>query len=645
MNCIVNQITIFNNIGEKRTVPFSPGLNIITGNSKTGKSALIEIVDYCFCSKTSNIPRGEISTFAYCFVTVLEFPNKFIVISRKNFFQGGNNKISVKVEYNREIINDISLAYIDSMPSMYLNEGQVLIERNMNLSVTNIAQSDDVEPSKKRKAVLREMTSFLFQHQNLLASKHALFYRFDEQYKRQGTIDSFPIFAGWVNDEYFSLKRELEAKEKLLRQTELNYKKREQIILQVENEMKGYFRNYYAIIGKPFNNNLTFNQLIDLRNQLPDYTQKTYLSSEALNRFNLLKKEQEEKGAEHTLLGKQLNELRETEDYANSFQVGLKTLKIKSYVVDDKSTHFDCPTCGKANEELSNEAIKIINAKENLALELSQLGGYAISYQKEIDEIEKKRSLLKKEIIVIGGQIKQIEDLNNKIVMEKNISKNAIYAKAQLDLRLDLFLKEKNVVLENDAIKDLKSEIEILKQKLTVYSISHLYKNAEIFLSNNMNKFGEKLDFEIQLTPLKFRFDLIDFKFSHNAPDIGDITINEMGSGANWLTCHLSIFMSFLHYFASEKKSVIPSFLFFDQPSQVYFPSTFGEGKDRDNDIKQVEKVYIAILEELEEIKDNVGFTPQVIVTDHADNLDLGKYNFNDYVRRRWVPEIDVALI
>lgn len=27
---------------------------------------------------------------------------------------------------------------------------------------------------------------------------------------------------------------------------------------------------------------------------------------------------------------------------------------------------------------------------------------------------------------------------------------------------------------------------------------------------------------------------------------------------------------------------------------------------------------------------------PQVIISDHADNLDLGKYNFNDYVVCRW---------
>ena len=27
---------------------------------------------------------------------------------------------------------------------------------------------------------------------------------------------------------------------------------------------------------------------------------------------------------------------------------------------------------------------------------------------------------------------------------------------------------------------------------------------------------------------------------------------------------------------------------------------------------------------------------PQIIISDHADHLDLGEYNFNDYVVSRW---------
>lgn len=46
---------------EKRVLSLKPGkLNIITGSSKTGKTALIEIMDYCFGASECKIPEGII---------------------------------------------------------------------------------------------------------------------------------------------------------------------------------------------------------------------------------------------------------------------------------------------------------------------------------------------------------------------------------------------------------------------------------------------------------------------------------------------------------------------------------------------------------------------------------------------------------
>ena len=42
--------------GRQRLVPFGPGLNIITGASGTGKSALIKAVDYCLGSSECELP-------------------------------------------------------------------------------------------------------------------------------------------------------------------------------------------------------------------------------------------------------------------------------------------------------------------------------------------------------------------------------------------------------------------------------------------------------------------------------------------------------------------------------------------------------------------------------------------------------------
>ena len=46
---------------ERRALSLNTGrLNIITGSSKTGKTALIEIIDYCFSASECGIPEGTI---------------------------------------------------------------------------------------------------------------------------------------------------------------------------------------------------------------------------------------------------------------------------------------------------------------------------------------------------------------------------------------------------------------------------------------------------------------------------------------------------------------------------------------------------------------------------------------------------------
>ena len=71
MNITIKKIIIFNENGKSRDIEFEDGLNIITGDSKTGKSAIIEIIDYCLFSSRSSIPKGKITDFADLFVVIV----------------------------------------------------------------------------------------------------------------------------------------------------------------------------------------------------------------------------------------------------------------------------------------------------------------------------------------------------------------------------------------------------------------------------------------------------------------------------------------------------------------------------------------------------------------------------------------------
>ncbi|WP_297430407.1 hypothetical protein [Clostridium sp.] len=199
MKSFIKAIIIFNNMGERRIVPLKEGVNIVTGESKTGKSALVEIIDYCLCSSRCTIPKGKITDFSYLYVMPMIINTHIYILARHRWEDGG--KMYVIKEDETFDVDKLELNYFNGKVLMAIKDAQYEIESALGLHVTNM--STDGEKNKK-KASLRNMVSYLFQHQNLMASKFALFYRFSDFYKRKDIIDQFPVFAGIIGQEYYS---------------------------------------------------------------------------------------------------------------------------------------------------------------------------------------------------------------------------------------------------------------------------------------------------------------------------------------------------------------------------------------------------------------------------------------------------------
>ena len=97
--------------------------------------------------------------------------------------------------------------------------------------------------NKKGRPSVRNMTSYILQHQNLIANKHSLFYRFDEKEKRDKIIDEFKIFAGFVDQDYFIIKQQINDKK-------LEYEKKQREITQFKDEKKKRSANTKGVIGR-----------------------------------------------------------------------------------------------------------------------------------------------------------------------------------------------------------------------------------------------------------------------------------------------------------------------------------------------------------------------------------------------------------
>src|SRR3954454_738680 len=79
----IDRIVLYNGTGETRELRFKQGaVNIITGSSKSGKSAVIEIIDYCLGSDECAVPEGEIRRTVAWYALLLQFPDTQVFIAR-----------------------------------------------------------------------------------------------------------------------------------------------------------------------------------------------------------------------------------------------------------------------------------------------------------------------------------------------------------------------------------------------------------------------------------------------------------------------------------------------------------------------------------------------------------------------------------
>ena len=82
-------IILYSAAGEQRIIEFKPGaLNVVTGISATGKSALLDIVDFCLGRSTLTMAVGPISDRVAWYAVIVQLPNGQAFVARPAARQG-----------------------------------------------------------------------------------------------------------------------------------------------------------------------------------------------------------------------------------------------------------------------------------------------------------------------------------------------------------------------------------------------------------------------------------------------------------------------------------------------------------------------------------------------------------------------------
>jgi hypothetical protein len=212
----IRAIAIYSHDNQLRPVDFKLGaLNIVSGASKTGKSALLDIVDYCWGRAECTIAEGEIRRKASWFALHLDNDGEGIFIARRN--PGPAGRASDDVYFARGVEE------LPKTPSDFQKNitGEGL--RSQLSALLGISENIHVPPDTASRPPLvassRHSILFCLQNQDEIASRRFLFHRQGEQFFPAAIRDSLPYFLGAVDENHFlALKRYQDVRSRLRKQ-------------------------------------------------------------------------------------------------------------------------------------------------------------------------------------------------------------------------------------------------------------------------------------------------------------------------------------------------------------------------------------------------------------------------------------------
>lgn len=661
MKCYVRYIGVVDHDQDVHSVPFEPGLNIVTGKSSKGKSAILDIFDYCMGSSENTIPEGIITDRAKLFFTALRFPTTMVVIGRVS----GSNRCFLREVYGEaaegvlELIKDVDGFFA---PQHFMPKTDFIksLGRHFAVTLDNIDEDDmrkDATGAKGATPSVRSFSSFMLQHQNLVANRHAIFYRFEEKRKRDQAIEHFKIFMDIVGEDYFDLAKQRTNATYEWKRAKAQIPLQEKIEADFVAEFSRFLAEYSAFSGSKLTDLTPEMMWLEPENALAHLTGLPVKVDGLSGAFGTQRDAlQKEKASLMSRIQKALNTqylLDVSAEKAAGLAESVTSMHIPTTANLEQGV---CPVCASETDVAEEEANKLSEAIHWLNGQLKVSSYAREGFGEERRKLEKDLKELREELRLIQAALKPLDEEADRLAKSKFADASAMKAKLKLELALERRI-ENPPSQAAELAKKWEAEVERIQKLLDAYNVDARLWALKNGINKKLGEFGKSFEFEDTYKKGALKFDLDSFDLWHESPRPGGgmpkkVFLRSMGSGANWLYSHLTLFMALHYQFAYYKDCKVPPILFLDQPTQVYFPATdndpekFKAGdlrgdqkttKTVDEDLNAVSKMFTALAKFCDDTFLETGVKPQIIVCDHADGIPMGgEYEFEDFVRERW---------
>lgn len=630
----IRELVLYGYNGEVRHLPFALGqVNIITGRSKSGKSVVGDIIDYCLGGDSCNIADGVVRDNVAWYGLLLQFEHERVFVARKNPDKGQQTTGVCYIDIGEKIEAPDNCDFSSNTNVSGIEES---LTRRIGIS-ENLNTPPEGQSRLPLAANIRHALYYCFQGQDEIAAKNFLFHHQSDDFITQAIKDTIPYFLGAISEEALALENERSI---LKRKLTLEKRKLE------ENRflMGGGSERAISLIGEARQAGLidastqidyqNYREMYSVLQTAMNWSPSMIGSNSGMDRLTFLQSKLQEIRDEFDEIGISLDNARkfvgETAGYSGEAQHQKMRLESIGLFEQLNFNPGKCPLCSGMLEQPLPSVEMIKASIVNLDKSIASVTREQPKLRAFISDLEREREKKQEEIKALEAEIDGLYQQESERARLRDINARRGKVVGRISLWVESVENDTESEKQEQIVKRIEDRIKEIDDILDRDSVEERKQSALSRIQEDMTKWAKALQLEHSDNP--YRLDLNKVTVVVDKPE-RPVPLKQLGSGSNWVGVHLIAYFALQRFFVNANRPV-PRFLFLDQPSQVYFPSELDE---KQIDWNEVNKMYQFIIDRTNELNGKL----QVIVVDHAD---LKEDSFRQFICENWWP-IDKNLV
>lgn len=627
------KIRIYNHVGDYRDVDFRPGeLNIITGQSSTGKSALLTIVDYCLGRDEATVPRTSMFSTISWYAVMWEFEDRSrVVAGRKSSRRKSNSRAMLQfggVDLEMPDFEDLN----ENVDSDVLR-----VQIGARIGLDNVQLEAREYGATPRSVGLGTAALFCLQEQEEIGTKSTLFHRQAEDGIKLSLRDSFPFFLGAVSGDQAQQREALREAKRVLRRADAALARAESESAERETVFKDLLREARAVGLSP---SAQLVEAADYRGAAMSILYMTEGSSQIDARSDVQTQDELRRlGEEAARLRSELSQAIAVRDlvldqqgseveYSGSLQAQAGRLESIGLIPDIDRGIEVCPVCA---QDLPEHDASVSQLTVRLNELRSSLAG--------IQQVRPRRA---QAVATVTARVVEIREALTSVSNAIEAASRAEGQPGPTDVaaqqsfvrgRIDAILRSAEASDEDglsrlrSAQRDAELQVEQLEAELSNDDVREQTLSRLNVIGGYLGEYSRQFEAESADRPVRLDINALTVVVDE---EFGPVELTGFGSGANWVGYHIAAHLALHRYFVGQNRPV-PRFLMLDQPSQAHFQGDLDASTNGKPD-REGERVR-AMLKTIADFNVAHSSKMQVIVIDHARYTDEW---FVDHVRYDW---------